>query len=109
MKVYTIDYKKHYWPDGTVYRQTIKIDKELMDRYNAELDGKYDRIIKHKKDNHIITWYEMDILCYTGKLGKWLNFLKHTGFSILTGLIWELDLDKKYRILSGRNTIVEVL
>ena len=39
----TINYQMHYWPDGTVYRQFVKIDEELQKKYNEALDAEYKR------------------------------------------------------------------
>ena len=45
--IYTVDYKKHFSKDGTVYTQTITRSKELADRFNAYRERELDEIKKH--------------------------------------------------------------
>lgn len=109
MKIHTIDYKKHFWNDWTVYRQTIKIDSELMDKYNETLQLEYDRINYYKNLNKIINNHDMNTLCYTEKLKKWINYLHTTWLYRFWILIHIYKLDPKNRHFNDRNTIIEVL
>lgn len=109
MKIISIDYKKHFWNDGTVYRQLVKIDKELMDKYNEFLQLEYDRINYYKNLNKTITNHDMDILSYTEKLNKWINYIKLTWLYYFWIVQNIYKLDKKNRLFWNRNTIIEVL
>lgn len=109
MKIHTIDYKKHFWNDWTVYRQTVKIDSELMEKYNNQLDREYMLIWNRVDENKTLSMSDMETLCYTKKLTKWINFLKHTGLVIFWNVIFDWWIDEKNRLKFNRNTIVEVL
>ena len=93
MKIHAIDYKKHFWNDWTVYRQCIKIDNELMNKYNDTLQKEYDRIEKLK----IHDYNDMNIQCYTKKLEKWINFLHLTWLYYFRNTVLENKIDDKNR------------
>lgn len=104
MKIHAIDYKKHFWNDWTVYRQCIKIDNELMNKYNDTLQKEYDRIEKLK----IHDYNDMNIQCYTKKLEKWINFLHLTWLYYFRNTVLENKIDDKNRLKLSRNTIIIV-
>lgn len=103
MKIYAINYQKHYGNDWTVYKQTIKIDKELMEKYNSELEKEYWRINSLK----VYSYHDMKLLSYTKKLENWINYLHLTWLEKLFEIV-RRELGKNDRMLY-RNTIVEVL
>ena len=105
MKIYTIDYKKHFWNDWTVYRQTIKIDNELKEKYNDTLQKEYDRL----ENQNTFSYDDMKIKSYTKKLEKWINFLHLTWLYYFWNTILENWIDTKDRFCLNRNTIIEVL
>lgn len=109
MKIYTIDYKKHWGKDGTVYNQTVKIDAELMQKFNDDLQLKYDRINWAKSNGKTLNDTDAKIAMYTDKLQKGVNFLHLTGLYYFNLLCFTLDLDKKTRLFFNRNTIIDVL
>lgn len=104
----TINYQMHYWPDGTVYRQFVKIDEELQKKYNEALDAEYKRIRDKEKSEHIISWNDMYFQVYTFKLKKWINYTHLTWFYKFCEVAYKNWLDMK-RLLSWRNTIIKVL
>lgn len=108
MKTYTIDYKKHFWNDWTVYRQLIKIDSELMNLYNSELQKKYDKINYYSDLNKTINNSDMNFLSYTKKLEKWINYIHITWLYFLDKILYLNWLESK-RLKLNRNTIIEVL
>jgi hypothetical protein len=107
MKIYSIDYKRHWGADGTVYTQTVKIDKELQKLYNSVLQKEYRRIHKREAEEFMVSNLDANILAYTKKLTKGVNYLHSTGLAIFRNVA--LGLDKKRRLHFFRNTIVEVL
>ena len=66
MKINAINYQKHWGNDGTVYRQTITINKKLMDKYNNLLKKEYKRL----KEQRIFSNEDMKIKYYTFLLKK---------------------------------------
>lgn len=107
MKIHTIDYKKHFWNDWVVYKQTIKIDDELKQKYNNHLRYLYKKIDEKKNVTHTFNCDDMCISLYTKPLKKWINYLHYTGllqFIFVAKKIW-INLNR----LLFRNTIIEVL
>lgn len=108
MKIYTIDYKKHFWNDWTVYTQTIKIDRDLQKRYNNKINRLKRKTNKNIGENHHFTNDEMKILYFTKSLKKWVNYMHLTWlheFWIFLTDRWLYDV----RMYFNRNTIIEVL
>lgn len=104
MKIHTIDYKKHFWNDWTVYRQLIKIDQELMEKYNETLQKEYDRL----KNQNTYSYEDLKIEAYTKKLEKWINYLHLTWLYYFWNTVIDNNIDRK-RLHLDRNTIIEVL
>lgn len=105
MKIYTIDYKKHRGNDGTVYKQTIKIDEDLKNKYNSELQKNYNRI----KQNTVINNHDMNIIAYTEKLKKGINYLHITWLRMFFDVVVQNKINSKNRLRCNRNTIIEVI
>ena len=103
-----ISYQKHFWNDWTVYRQFIKIDSELMNLYNSELQKKYDKINYYIDLNKTINNSDMNFLSYTKKLEKWINYIHITWLYFLDKILYLNWLESK-RLKLNRNTIIEVL
>ena len=106
MKI-TINYQKHFWDDWTVYRQTIKIDKELMKKYNNRINYLKRKINKKIEKNHTFTYDEWKILSFTKSLKKWINYLKITWLYELFKILEKNNIDTK-RFQFWLNTIVYV-
>ena len=106
MKI-TINYQKHFWNDWTVYKQVIKIDKELMKKYNNHLKYLYRKIEKKKNIYHTFNCDDMCISLYTNLLKDWTNFMKYTWLCEFCNVLKKYKIDSK-RILD-RNTIIQVL
>ena len=107
MKIHSIDYKKHFWNDWAVYTQAIKIDKELMKKYNNRINYLKIKINKKIEKNHTFTYDDWKILSFTKSLKKWINYLKITWLYEFWKILKKYKIDDK-RILN-RNTIIEVL
>lgn len=108
MKIHTIDYKKTYWTH-CVYTQTIKIDEELQKKYNSELQKEYKRIEKVREKTHVLSNHDMNILSFTKKLEKGINYLKLTGLWMFFDTCNNNKVNTKNRLKLNRNTIIEVL
>ena len=106
MKIIT-DYKIHFWENWTIYWQTIKIDKELMKKYNNHLKYLYRKIEKKKNITHTFNCDDMYISLYTKLLKEWINYINITWLYILCKLLKKYKIDDK-RVLD-RNTIIQVL
>ena len=113
MKIYTIDYKAHRDKNGCVYRQTVKIDRDLQQKFNNKVNREKRKVKKSIDENHTFNNYEMDILYFTHTLKKGVNFSKRTTlrkfgeFIIKKGLYNDMRIQK--RLFFNRNTIIEVL
>lgn len=103
MKI-TINYQKHFWNDWTVYRQTIKIDNELKEKYNNTLQKEYDRL----ENQNVFSYDDMKIKSYTEKLKDWINYLHLTWLYYFRNTVLENKIDTKNRLKLDRNTIVYV-
>lgn len=108
MKIHTIDYKKHFWNDWVVYRQTIKIDRELQKRYNNKINRMKRKINKNIDENHCFTNDEMNILYFTKSLKKWINYTKLTWIREFWKFLMKKWMYDK-RMFLNRNTIIQVL
>ena len=106
MKI-TVDYKIHFWDNWTIYWQTIKIDKELMKKYNNHLKYLYKKIENKKNIYHTFNCDDMCISLYTNLLKDWINFMKITWLYEFCKVLNKNKIDSK-RILD-RNTIIQVL
>ena len=104
MKINAINYQKHWRNDGTVYRQTITINKKLMDKYNNLLKKEYKRL----KEQRIFSNEDMKIKYYTFLLKKWSNFLHLTWLYYFWNIVLQYKIDTKNRLKLDRNTIIKV-
>ena len=110
-----INYKKNYENNGTVYNQTITIDKEFAKKFNRYiLDIKY-------KINNKKSWSDEDlkIFCYLKMLEintqfETLNYINLTTLDYfmkcyLTAIYEPPKRDKNFERIKWRNTIIKVL
>lgn len=107
MKIQAINYQKNRWNDGTVYKQTIKIDQELQKKYNNRLKYLYKKIDKKKKITHTFNCDDMCISLYTKTLKRWINYLKFTWLFEFYKMIIKSWLNTN-RLKLDRNTIIIV-
>ena len=103
----TVDYKIHFWNDWNIYWQTIRIDKELMKKYNNHLRYLYRKIKIKKNITHTFNCDDMYISLYTKLLKDWINYMNITWLYVFCKLLKKYKIDDK-RILD-RNTIIQVL
>ena len=103
----TVNYQIHFWDNWTIYWQTIKIDKELMKKYNNHLKYLYRKIEKKKNITHTFNCDDMYISLYTKLLKDWINYINITWLYVFCKLLKKYKIDDK-RILD-RNTIIQVL
>ena len=103
----TVNYQIHFWDNWTIYWQTIKIDKELMKKYNNHLKYLYRKIEYKKNIYHTFNCDDMYISLYTKLLKDWINYINITWLYVFCKLLKKYKIDDK-RILD-RNTIIQVL
>ena len=103
-----INYQKHYGSDGCVYTQTITINNTLKKAYNDMLQKEYNRIQEKQDKDHVTSDNDMEILCYTKKLEKWVNYLHITWLYCFYSMLQKKWI-KENRLKLFRNTIIEVL
>ena len=109
MKIHTIDYKKHWGKDGTVYNQTVKIDAELMQKFNDDLQLKYDHINEKKENGQTLDNWDLELLTYTQKLEKGVNFIKLTELYYFCRFCQGYAIESPRKVFNFRNTIINVL
>ena len=105
MEIKSINYLKSWWSDWTVYKQTIKIDHELMKKYNNRIRYLKNKVNKKIKKEHIFNDSDAKILYYTDTLKKWVNYLHLTWLYEFYRLIRKIWIDRK---ILDRNTIIIV-
>lgn len=106
-----IDYKKHYGNDGTVYTQTIKIDKWLKEYYNNYLLK-----LKTEVDNNFIKtrlYSDKDLTIKSIEyLENGINCTNLIQLDIFLQVIDELNnngYNFDFKRILWRNTIINVL
>lgn len=105
-----INYFKHFGNDGTVYRQTIKIDKWIMDYYNNYLNDLKTNINKQFSEKRCYTDNDLKIK-YLEPLKKGINLTNLIHLDVFLQVI--NDLNKQgynfdFKRILYRNTIIEV-
>lgn len=109
MKNLTIDYKKHWGNDGTVYTQTITTTKEIIKRFNTYVEELQDKTHKHFA-------YTNEDIAILDKLELLLKNINYTNLTTLnyfkTFYIKEIykpaKRDKDFERILWRNTIIKV-
>lgn len=109
MKIHTIDYKKHRDQEGTVYNQTITTDAELMAEFNERLQLKYDHINEKKESGQTLDNWDLELLTYTQKLKKGVNFIKLTELYYFCKFCQGHAIGSPRKVFNFRNTIINVL
>lgn len=105
-----INYLKEWGKDGTVYNQTITIEKEHIKKFNEIV--KEEKETKSKK--FIFTNEDMDILYGLEELKEGKNY---TNLTTLSYFIWfyknyihkSSEKDKDFERILWRNTIINVI
>ena len=106
MNKIVIDYKKHYGNDGTVYDQTVTIDKNTMEEYNHFINDLKTEIDLNFMKTH--TYSENDLKIKSiDFLEKGVNFtnLIHLNLFIVFCQKTKRDITR----LLYRNTIIKVV
>lgn len=105
-----VNYQKKWGNDGTVYTQTIKIDKDMAEKFN-----KY--VIKIKETlvgKFIYSNEDMKIMSYLETLENKINYthlttLQHFIEFYLKNYIHGAKRDKDFERILYRNTIIEIV
>ena len=106
-----IDYKKHYGNDGTVYNQTIKIDKWLKEYHNNYLLK-----LKIETDNNFIknhSYNDKDLIIKSIEyLENGINYTNLIQLDIFLQVIDELNhngYNFNFKRILWRNTIIKII
>lgn len=106
-----IDYKKHFGNNGTVYNQTIKIDKWLKEYYNSYLLKLKTKIDENYLKNH--SYSENDLKIKSVEyLENGTNYTNLIQLDVFLQVINELNNNSynfDFRRLLWRNTIIIVI
>ena len=110
MKNLTINYKKEWGNDGTVYTQTITISKEIAKKFNKYIEG----IKKEISKKFVYSNQDMKILYYLENLEEGKNFTTLTELNYFKGFyIKNIYIppkkDKDIERILWRNTIIKVI
>lgn len=105
-----VNYLKEWGEDGTVYSQTITIEKKYIEKFNELVRAKREEISK----KFIISGEEMKILSYLQELqeGKNYTYLTTLDFFMKFYLKYIYEppkKDKNYERILHRNTIINVI
>lgn len=110
MKNLTINYKKEYGDDGTVYSQTIKTNKKIIELFNN-----YIRELKEKTcKKFILNEGDVKILYCLEELTRNKNYVNLTTLDFfMTFYIQKIyippERDEDYVRILWRNTIIEAV
>ena len=105
-----INYKKEWSNDGTVYNQTIKVNKKIMKDFN-----KYIKIKKEAVQNkHILSNEDMKILYYLEYIEEGKNYTTLTTLDYFIKFYWHNiyippKKDRTFERMLWRNTIIQVI
>lgn len=111
MEKLIISYQKESGNDGTIYNQTIKTNKKIMDLFNKYIKELKEKTIK----KFVLSNEDMKILYYLEELQEGKNFTTLTTLDYFKGFyiknIYQPPKKDKdiERILLNRNTIIKVL
>lgn len=105
-----VNYLKEWGKDGTVYNQTITIEKESIKGFNEMARAKKEEIAK----KYIISGEEMKLLSYLEELHEGKNYTTLTTLDFFMKFylkyIYEPPKkDKNYERILNRNTIIKVI
>lgn len=105
-----INYFKEWNNDGTVYTQTITIEKKYIEKFNELVRAKREEISK----KFIISGEEMKILSYLEELQEGKNYTHLTTLDFFMKFylkyIYEPPKkDKDFERILWRNTIIKVI
>lgn len=106
-----VNYLKHIGNNGTIYNQTIKIDKWIMKYYNNYLNNLKIDIDKQFSEKHCYSENDLKIISLE-PLKKGTNFINLIHLDVFLQAI--NDLNKQgynfdFKRILYRNTIIEVL
>lgn len=105
-----INYQKKWGNDGTVFTQTIKIDKDMAEKFNKYIVKLKDEAVKkficEEKDMKIIYYLEplLNNVNYTT-----LTTLQYFVNFYLKNYIHGAKRDKDFERILYRNTIIEIV
>ena len=105
-----INYQKKWGNDGTVFTQTIKIDKDMAEKFNKYIVGIKDEVVK----KFIYSRADMDVLSYLEPLLDDINYTHLTTLNYfktfyLKNYIHGAKRDKDFERILHRNTIIEIV
>ena len=105
-----VNYFKEWGNDGTVYTQTITIEKEYIKKFNELARAQKEEI----KKKHIISGEEMKILSYLEELQEGKNYTTSTTLSYFMWFYRKYiyippKKDKDFERILWRNTIINVV
>ena len=105
-----INYQKKWGNDGTVYRQTIKIDKDMAGKFNEYVMKIKETLI----GKFIYSNEDMKIMSYLEPLENNINYTHLTTLEYfirfyLKNYINGAKRDKDFERILYRNTIIEIV
>ena len=105
-----INYQKKWGNDGTVYTQTIKINKDMANKFNKYIT----EIKKTLVGKFIYSNQDMKIMYYLETLENKINYTHLTTLEYfitfyLENYIYGAKKDKNFERILYRNTIIEIV
>lgn len=105
-----VNYLKEYGTDGTVYNQTITIEKEYLDKFNEIVNN--EKIEINKK--FLLSSYDMKILSYLENLKEGKNYVTLTTLDYFIKFYRKfiyipIKDDKNFQRILWRNTVIKVV
>ena len=96
-----VSYQHDWDKNGTSYKQTVKLNKKLAEKVNEKL-------VKAKNEQNHVTLTSKTNAVFIHEIFGGVNYTRLTTMAIIKYELEKLGVDTK-RILTDRNTIVEVL
>lgn len=104
-----VSYNKEIGEGGYVYNQKIKVNKEIVEKFNKYINQVRTKINDNYKEKHSIDYKNLKVLSYLEPLYKNYNYLSLTQLHYFMYYLSYYEHKSIKRIFNNRNTIIEII
>lgn len=106
--MFKVSYQKEFGNNGTVFTQKIKVNRDVVDRFNKYVNQVKNKINDKYKKEHSIDYQHLKILTYLDELYKDYNYLSLTQLHFFMYFMSYYE-HKDIKRIKDRNTIIEII